>query len=354
MRVVVTGGAGFIGSALIRQLCSSKDFDVLNIDKLTYSGSLLSLENLKPRGSYSFVKADIADRSRISETFEKFKPDWVMHLAAESHVDRSIDGPEDFIQTNIVGTYRLLECARDYFEKLTGQKKKTFRFLHVSTDEVYGSLTASGIFREHSAYDPHSPYSASKAASDHLASAWHHTYGLPVLVTNSCNNFGAYQFPEKLIPVVILNAIHELAIPIYGKGQNVRDWIFVDDHARALRAVIENGTVGEKYLVGARNEVANIDLVRTICRHLDELCPRGGKKKYAELISFVEDRPGHDFRYALDPQKIETELGWRAKYSFDEALRSTIKWYLENREWCEKVSGRQFSERLGKKRSAKV
>ncbi len=346
---MVTGGAGFIGSALVRHLISDTENEILNIDKLTYSGSLLSLSGVEHSKRYQFIKADIADKGKIQDALNRFQPDTIMHLAAESHVDRSIDGPEDFIQTNIVGTFRLLESARQYFQGLNEEKRTKFRFLHISTDEVFGSLGRTGFFSESTSYDPRSPYSASKAASDHLVRAWNHTYKLPILITNCSNNYGPYQFPEKLIPVVILNALHEKQIPVYGQGLNIRDWLFVDDHVHALMRVVSQGKVGETYLISGRNEKTNIELVKLICSHLDRLKPRSHGKKYSDLITFVQDRPGHDLRYAVDSTKIQKELGWSPKFSFEEGIHATVEWYLKNQEWCDAVSSKQYEQRLGLK-----
>jgi dTDP-glucose 4,6-dehydratase len=346
-RILVTGGAGFIGSALVRHLIQKTEYRVLNIDKLTYSGSLLSLKDIEESDRYEFLKADIGDRVTIAAALKRFQPDFVMHLAAESHVDRSIDGPEDFIQTNIVGTFRLLEAARNYFQGLSGAAKTSFRFLHISTDEVFGSLSDTGLFTENTPYQPRSPYSASKASSDHLVRAWNHTYGLPILITNCSNNYGPYQFPEKLIPVVILNALSEKPIPVYGNGANIRDWLYVEDHVEALLQVIKKGRCGDTYLISGKNEKTNLDLVHLICRLLDEKKPRRGGRAYSELITFVDDRPGHDLRYAIDPSKIEADLRWAPKWTFDSGIEATIDWYIKNTGWCEKVATGQHEQRLG-------
>ncbi|MCF2515910.1 dTDP-glucose 4,6-dehydratase [Sphingomonas sp. G124] len=331
MRVIVTGGAGFIGSALVRHLVLDKGYDVLNIDALTYAGNLASLHEVEDKPNYRFVKADICDREEMARRFAEFAPDRVMHLAAESHVDRSITGADEFIRTNVLGTFTLLEVARHYWNALVNGPRQAFRFLHVSTDEVYGSLGADGLFSEETPYDPSSPYSASKAASDHLAKAWHRTYGLPVVVSNCSNNYGPYHFPEKLIPLTILNALCGQPLPVYGRGEQVRDWLFVEDHARALDLIAERGEPGETYNVGGRNERTNIDVVGRICDILDRLVPKG--RPHRELIEFVPDRPGHDARYAIDATKLETELGWRASNDFDSGIEKTVAWYLENEWW---------------------
>ena len=345
MRVIVTGGAGFIGSALVRYLALEKDYEVLTIDALTYAGCEASLKSLEGKANHRFLKADICDRGAMDTAIAGFRPDRIMHLAAESHVDRSITGAADFIQTNVVGTFTLLEAARSYWNGLAGKAKDAFRFLHVSTDEVYGSLDDEGLFEESTPYDPSSPYSASKAASDHLAKAWTRTYGLPVVVSNCSNNYGPYHFPEKLIPLTILNALACRALPVYGKGENVRDWLYVDDHARALDLIIEKGVPGETYNVGGRNERRNIDVVRRICAVLDELVPATTPRE--ELIEFVTDRPGHDARYAIDATKLENELGWRAQENFDSGIEKTVRWYLDNEWWWKPLRGRYDGQRLG-------
>jgi dTDP-glucose 4,6-dehydratase len=348
MRILVTGGAGFIGSALIRQLIRDTEHHVVNVDKLTYAGNLESLADAASRPRYSFEKVDVCDAAEVRRLFEQHRPDAVMHLAAESHVDRSIDGPSAFIQTNIVGTYTLLEAARRYCSDLPEAARRAFRFQHISTDEVFGSLGPTGFFTETTAYDPRSPYSASKAASDHLVRAWHHTFGLPVLVTNCSNNYGPYQYPEKLIPVIIQNALAGKPLPVYGKGDNVRDWLFVDDHARALRVVLEKGTVGETYNIGGCNEQTNISVVREICRLLDELRPASPHRPHENLIKFVTDRPGHDHRYAIDAGKIRRDLGWSPAETFQTGLRKTVQWYLDNQGWCQRaVAGKYEGQRLG-------
>jgi dTDP-glucose 4,6-dehydratase len=335
MKIVVTGGAGFIGSALVRHLISQTDHEVLVIDKLTYAGNLASLAAIQAHPRYQFSCTDICDRLAIAEIFSNFDPDVVMHLAAESHVDRSIDGPAEFINTNIVGTYVLLEAALAHWRKLVGKRAQAFRFHHVSTDEVYGALTGEGSFTEESRYDPRSPYSASKAASDHLVRAWGHTYGLPILLTNCSNNYGPHQFPEKLIPLTIIKGLKGEPMPVYGQGLNVRDWLFVEDHAQALTLVLERGRVSEIYNIGGKAERRNIDVVNEICDAMDQLtqCPNGASHR--ELIRFVPDRPGHDFRYAIDFGKLNTELGWSPTHSFEAGLTATVKWYLDNRAWWE-------------------
>ena len=351
MKIVVTGGAGFIGSALVRHLIGRTDHEVLVIDKLTYAGNLASLAAVRGHPRYQFSRTDICDRSAVSKIFSNFDPDAVIHLAAESHVDRSIDGPAEFISTNVVGTYVLLEAALAHWRKL-GARAQRFRFLHVSTDEVYGALTDEGSFTELTKYDPRSPYSATKAASDHLVRAWAHTFGLPTLITNCSNNYGPHQFPEKLIPLTIIKGLKHERMPVYGQGLNVRDWLFVDDHAQALTLVLEHGLPGETYNVGGKAERRNIDVVGAICDAMDELLPDSNSVSHHELISFVPDRPGHDFRYAIDFNKLNAELGWSPKHSFESGLRETVKWYLENRAWWEPLlSVHRADERrgLGKK-----
>lgn len=335
--VLVTGGAGFIGSTLVRHLLSTTQARVVNIDKLTYAGDLESLKPIENHNRYHFEQVDITDYERVSSLFMQYRPTRVMHLAAESHVDRSISGPKAFIDTNITGTFNLLEAARHYWADLSDIDRGRFRFLHVSTDEVYGYLGSNGFFTEQSPYQPSSPYSASKAASDHLVRAWHHTYGMPTLVTNCSNNYGPYQFPEKLIPVIVTNALQGRPIPIYGKGENVRDWLYVEDHVRALLSVIDNGTLGETYLIGGHGERTNLEVAQTICRILDELAPNSSIGSYTSLITFVTDRLGHDFRYAIDPSKIERDIKWKAQESFESGFRKTIKWYLENQDWCARL-----------------
>ena len=345
MRVIVTGGAGFIGSALVRHLVLEKGYEVLTVDALTYAGCEASLKAVEGVASHNFLHANICDRAAMDEAIGGFNPDRIMHLAAESHVDRSITGAADFIQTNVVGTFTLLEAARGYWNGLDKAAKAAFRFLHVSTDEVYGSLGDEGLFQESTPYDPSSPYSASKAASDHLAKAWQRTYGLPVVVSNCSNNYGPYHFPEKLIPLTILNALAGRPLPVYGKGENVRDWLYVDDHARALDLIIEKGVPGETYNVGGRNERRNIDVVRRICTVLDELVPGAAPRE--RLVEFVTDRPGHDARYAIDAARLETELGWCAQENFDSGIEKTVRWYLENEWWWRPLQDRYDGQRLG-------
>ncbi len=348
-KVLVTGGAGFIGSTLIRQFIEETDTSIINVDKLTYAGNLSSLGlGVERLPTYIFLQVDICDDNALKQVFIEHQPDAVMHLAAESHVDRSIDGPSAFIETNIFGTYKLLQATRTYWSALPAQRKDSFRFHHISTDEVFGSLSAEGLFSEDTAYDPRSPYAASKAASDHLVRSWHATYGLPVVITNCSNNYGAYQFPEKLIPLVTLAALADKPLPIYGDGQNVRDWLYVDDHCRALRLVLEKAKVGETYNIGGRNEKSNLEVVETICAILDEIHPRSDRKPYNTQITFVSDRPGHDRRYAIDASKLERELGWKPLETFESGLRKTVEWYLNNAAWCDDIkTGRYLGERLG-------
>jgi len=372
-KVLVTGGAGFIGSAVCRYLVKEKNVSVLNVDKLTYAGNVESLKEIADSPLYQFAQADICDAGKIAALFAEFQPDAVMHLAAESHVDRSIDGPSAFIETNIVGTYNMLACAREYWNGLSNDRKTAFRFHHISTDEVYGSLGPEGFFTETTSYDPRSPYSASKASSDHLVMAWHHTYGLPTVITNCSNNYGPYHFPEKLIPLVILNALDQKPLPIYGKGDQIRDWLYVDDHARALVTAVEKGIPGETYNVGGRNERTNLEVVQTICDILDTLKPLKSLKSsnkdsdlpkasglkpvassdeitsYRDLITFVTDRPGHDHRYAIDATKLETELGWKAQENFESGIRKTVQWYLDNEWWWKPIRDKKYTgKRLGK------
>ena len=350
MKILVTGGAGFIGSALIRYLVNDTDHSILNLDKLTYAGNMESLVDVESSTRYRAVVGDIADARLVSAVLADFQPDAIMHLAAESHVDRSIDSPSDFIQTNIVGTLVLLEAARHYFEQQAKGEKGNFRFHHISTDEVFGSLGVTGCFQETTAYDPSSPYSASKASSDHLVRAWHRTYGLPVVITNCSNNYGPFQFPEKLIPLIIENAINGNPLPVYGDGSQIRDWLYVDDHVRALLCVVTNGRVGETYNIGGNNEWTNLKVVEKICELLDARVPRDSAfgNSYKGLISFVDDRPGHDQRYAIDSTKISKELGWSPQESFDTGLRKTVDWYLSNRLWSARVAdGSYQQDRLG-------
>lgn len=348
MKILITGGAGFIGSALIRHIIKNTNHTVVNVDKLTYAGHLESLEEISNSERYTFEKVDICNSKEIKRIFQQYKPDAIMHLAAESHVDRSIDGSAEFIRTNIVGTHTLLEETKAYWKGLGSNEAEKFRFLHVSTDEVYGELGDTGLFTEETSYDPRSPYSSSKASSDHLVRAWFHTYGLPTLITNCSNNYGAYQFPEKLIPVVIIKALQGKEIPVYGKGENVRDWLYVNDHAKALLTVLLNGEPGETYNIGGHNEKKNIDVVNTICSTLDKLSPKANGESYKEQITFVTDRPGHDFRYAIDASKIDKELGWKPEETFETGMHKTIQWYLNNINWCEAVTKNNYGlERLG-------
>ncbi|WP_114700220.1 dTDP-glucose 4,6-dehydratase [Psychrobacter proteolyticus] len=349
MKILVTGGAGFIGSAVIRHIIHNTDDEVLNVDKLTYAGNLESLKDIEQSARYKFQQIDICNKEALEQAFDSFQPNLVMHLAAESHVDRSIDGPAEFINTNIVGTYHLLEVARQYWQSLDDIGKQQFKFHHISTDEVYGDLEGTNdLFTEITPYAPSSPYSASKASSDHLVRAWHRTYSLPILVTNCSNNYGPYHFPEKLIPLVILNALDGKALPIYGKGDQIRDWLFVEDHARALYTVVTEGVIGETYNIGGHNEKQNIEVVKTICQILDELKPQANGQQYESLITFVKDRPGHDLRYAIDASKIADELKWMPIETFDSGIRKTVEWYLNNIEWCRRVQDGSYQrERLG-------
>jgi len=345
--ILVTGGAGFIGGCFVRQCVAERAARVVNFDKLTYAGNLDSLEPVMRDSQHVFLQGDIVDRAAVDHALEAYQPEAIVHFAAESHVDRSIDGPAEFVRTNVQGTFQLLDSARQYWQKLAGPARDAFRFLQVSTDEVYGSLGASGKFLETTSYDPSSPYSASKAAADHLVRAYFRTYGMPTLVTNCSNNYGPYQFPEKLIPLIILNALEGKPLPVYGDGQNARDWLYVEDHARALRLVLERGRVGETYHIGGRNERSNIAVVRAICRLLDEMQPDAGGARERH-ISFVADRPGHDRRYAIDPSKIERELGWRPAETFDSALAKTVRWYLRNQDWWRNILKRGYRpERIG-------
>ena len=349
--ILVTGGAGFIGSAVVRHIIENTQDCVVNVDKLTYAGNLESLESIENNPRYAFEQVDICDAKELTRVFEQHQPDAVMHLAAESHVDRSIDGPAAFIETNIVGTYTLLEAARAYWNSLNDERKAAFRFHHISTDEVYGDLEGTDdLFTETTPYAPSSPYSASKASSDHLVRAWLRTYGLPTIVTNCSNNYGPFHFPEKLIPLMILNALDGKPLPVYGNGQQIRDWLFVEDHARALYKVVTEGEVGETYNIGGHNEKANIDVVRTICSLLEELVPNKpeGVAKYEDLITYVKDRPGHDVRYAIDAAKIGRELGWKPQETFESGIRKTVEWYLNNKKWWSRVlDGSYNRERLG-------
>jgi len=352
MKVLITGGAGFIGSNLVRHIINQTEFSVINVDDLTYAGNLDSLFDISDSSRYTFVKGNISDQIILKEVIHKYRPDKIMHLAAESHVDRSIDSPTDFIGTNIIGTFNLLEAARDYFDSLNNVKKQEFRFHHISTDEVYGDLgDTDNFFTEQTPYSPSSPYSASKASSDHLVRAWNRTYGLPVIITNCSNNYGPRHFPEKLIPHIILSAIHGKPLPIYGNGQQVRDWLYVEDHVKALIKVVTEGAVGETYNIGGRNEKSNLEVVESICELLEELAQEkpAGVNNYRDLITFVKDRPGHDVRYAIDASKIERELSCVPEETFESGLRKTVQWYLDNRKWWERVlSGAYRLERLGK------
>jgi len=348
VRIIVTGGAGFIGSALVRHLIQESEHEVLNFDKLTYAGVLTSLGEIQDSNRYQFIRGDVADAEAVRQAIEQFQPDLIAHLAAESHVDRSLDGPAAFIETNLVGTFTLLEAALSYWRELASERQQRFRFHHISTDEVFGSLGAEGYFEESTPYDPRSPYSASKAGADHLVRAWGHSFGLPVLITNCSNNYGPYHFPEKLIPLVIIRAISGLGLPVYGDGGNVRDWLFVEDHVRALQLVFEQAKPGSTFNVGGRNERTNLQVVQTICAALDEQMPRNDGKSYADQIEFVADRPGHDRRYAIDSTKIQNELGWEPLTSFEDGICQTVEWYLANRQWWEPLlSERYDTTRLG-------
>lgn len=347
MRVLVTGGAGFIGSALVRHMIEHTDYQVLNLDKLTYAGTLSTVQSVSDSPRYEFVRGDIGDRRLVNEVIARFRPDVITHLAAESHVDRSIDGPDAFIQTNLVGTYALLAETIAYWRGLGAEARAAFRFHHISTDEVYGSLGDEGLFTEETAYDPRSPYSASKAGSDHLVAAWGHTYGLPVLITNCSNNYGPYHFPEKLIPLMIVRALAGESLPVYGAGNQIRDWLYVEDHVRALQAVFERGQPGRTYNVGGHNEMRNIEVVRAVCGVLDELRPREDGVSYTGQITHVADRPGHDQRYAIDASRIGTELGWYPVETFDSGIRKTVEWYLANEDWWAPLVAANAAERRG-------
>jgi len=348
LNIIVTGGAGFIGSAVIRQYIKDTEHTIINVDALTYAGNLESLQAVENSPRYHFEHANICDKDAMERIFNHYQPDAIMHLAAESHVDRSIDGPADFIQTNIVGTCNLLEVARAYWNSLAEDKKGSFRFHHVSTDEVYGDLDETSFFTEETAYDPNSPYSASKASSDHLVRAWHRTYGFPVVITNCSNNYGSHQFPEKLIPLVTLNALEGKPLPIYGNGMQIRDWLHVDDHTRALRLVLETGKDGETYNIGGHNEKTNLEVVKTICDMLDKMVPASPYIPHEQLITYVSDRPGHDVRYAIDADKIDQQLGWTPEETFESGIEKTIQWYLDNQQWCQNVQDGSYQrERLG-------
>ncbi|MCD9475614.1 dTDP-glucose 4,6-dehydratase [Photobacterium phosphoreum] len=351
MKILVTGGAGFIGSAVVRYIINNTQDSVINVDKLTYAGNLESLVDVKNNGRYIFEKVDICDRIELDRVFNQYQPDAIMHLAAESHVDRSIDGPATFIETNIIGTYTILEAARQYWNQLDETRKLAFRFHHISTDEVYGDLEGTdNLFTETTSYEPSSPYSASKASSDHLVRAWLRTYGLPTIVTNCSNNYGSYHFPEKLIPLIILNSLDGKTLPVYGNGMQIRDWLYVDDHACALYTVVTKGKVGETYNIGGHNEKSNIEVVKTICSLLEELVPNkpNGVEKYQDLITYVTDRPGHDVRYAIDASKIERELGWKPGETFESGIKKTVEWYIHNEKWWSRVlDGSYNRERLG-------
>ena len=349
MRILITGGAGFIGSAVIRQYINDTTHDVINLDDITYAGNLQSLSSIAESDRYTFVQVNICDSVQLKETFDRYQPHAVMHLAAETHVDRSIDDPSIFIKSNIVGTFNLLEVSRSYWNNLIPDKKDKFVFHHVSTDEVYGDLDDSGLFNEETRYDPSSPYSASKASSDHLVRAWHRTYGLPIIITNCSNNYGAYQYPEKLIPLIILNALEGMPLPVYGSGKQVRDWLYVEDHAKALRLSLENGKIGQTYNIGGHNEKTNIEVVNIICDLLDKLIPLSQYIPHRSLISHVSDRPGHDKRYAVDAKKIQENLNWLPDETFESGIEKTVKWYLENKEWCQNIKDKRQRYGIGSK-----
>ena len=346
MKILITGGLGFIGSNFIINQIKSYNNTILNIDKITYAGNENNLVSVAKNEKYSFLKADICSKEIIRNAFKEFQPDYVVNFAAESHVDRSIENPMEFVETNVVGTVNLLHCSADYVNQVNN---KNFRFLHVSTDEVFGSLGSTGYFTEHTSYDPSSPYSASKAASDHFVRAWNRTFDLPVLITNCSNNYGPRQFPEKLIPLMIINCLNEKSLPIYGKGDNIRDWLYVDDHCDAIYTTLIKGEIGETYNIGGDNEISNLEIVHTICSIMDELVPRKNEKKYSELIKYVEDRPGHDFRYAIDASKIKTDLQWFPKENFKSGIKKTITWYLNNSDWIEDLNSKYNQKRLGLK-----
>ena len=349
MRILITGGAGFIGSAVIRQYINDTTHDVINLDDITYAGNLQSLSSIADSDRYTFVQVNICDSVQLKETFDRYQPDAVMHLAAETHVDRSIDDPSIFIKSNIVGTFNLLEVSRNYWNNLIPDKKDKFVFHHVSTDEVYGDLDDSGLFNEETRYDPSSPYSASKACSDHLVRAWYRTYGLPMIITNCSNNYGAYQYPEKLIPLIILNALEGMPLPVYGSGKQVRDWLYVEDHAKALRLSLENGKIGQTYNIGGHNEKTNIEVVNIICDLLDKLIPLSQYIPHRSLISHVSDRPGHDKRYAVDAKKIQENLNWLPNETFESGIEKTVKWYLENKKWCQNIKDKRQRYGIGNK-----
>ena len=349
MRILITGGAGFIGSAVIRQYINDTTHDVINLDDITYAGNLQSLSSIADSNRYTFVQVNICDSVQLKETFDRYQPDAVMHLAAETHVDRSIDDPSIFIKSNIVGTFNLLEVSRNYWNNLIPDKKDKFVFHHVSTDEVYGDLDDSGLFNEKTRYDPSSPYSASKASSDHLVRAWYRTYGLPMIITNCSNNYGAYQYPEKLIPLIILNALEGMPLPVYGSGKQVRDWLYVEDHAKALRLSLENGKIGQTYNIGGHNEKTNIEVVNIICDLLDKLLPLSQYIPHRSLISHVSDRPGHDKRYAVDAKKIQENLNWLPDETFESGIEKTVKWYLENKKWCQNIKDKRQRYGIGNK-----